>query len=153
MAASFPPPVNQEIKMTVITPIGSITDANRAIRKYLAIGEDVLPEDTFEKLEALADSPSPVDVIVGTAELLYARPTEIDDAGRVLVAQLASFAGINGWHGLATDNRGGRIAQAMAREIGIEPPAGTEWPAADTDPAPKREMLRTDPAETPAPVA
>lgn len=150
MSATLSTPVNQETFVTVITPIASITEANRAVRRYLVIGEDTLPADTFDKLEKLADSPSPVDVIVGAAELLYARSTEIDDAGRVLIAQLASFAAINGWHGLATDNRGGRIAQAMARELGVEPPAGTDWPVADTDPTPKREMVRADPVDEPA---
>lgn len=150
MPATLSNPVNQETFVTVITPIASITEANRAVRRYLVVGEDALPADTFDKLEKLADSPSPVDVIVGAAELLYARPAELDDAGKVLVAQLASFAAINGWHGLATDNRGGRIAQAMARELGVEPPAGTDWPVADTDPTPKREMVRTDPVDEPA---
>lgn len=133
-----------------MTPIVDITGARRAIRGYLAYADGKLPADTFTRLEDLADSPSPVDQIARSAELLYARRNELDDEGRTLVGQLASFAATNGWHGMADGNRGGLIAQAMRRDMGlkVEPGQPKPQPAAD-DPEPVAELV--PPAETPAP--
>lgn len=60
-----------------------------------------------------------------------------------------TFATLNGWHGLTEDNRGPRIAQAMQRDAGEEPPMGMTWPEAETDPAPKAPAVVP---EAPAPV-
>lgn len=135
-----------------MTPITDITGARRAIRGYLAYADGKLPADTFIRLEDLADSPSPVDQIARSAELLYARRDELDDEGRTLVGQLASFAATNGWHGMADGNRGGLIAQAMRRDMGlmVEPGQPKPQPAAD-DPKPAAEFVKEDegPASTP----
>lgn len=85
-------------------------------------------------LDALA-APSPVDRIVKAAEALYAARDTLNDDGKALCAQLMSHAALQGWHGLAEDNRGGRIVQAMCRDLGEPAPTG-EWPAPETDPAP-----------------
>jgi hypothetical protein len=121
----------------MFTPIADITGARRAIRKYLDHADGQLPDDTYEKLADLADSPSPVDQIAQTAELLYARHGQLDDAGRTITGQLASFAAINGFHGMWVDNRGGRIAQAMEREMGFKATEAMPEPArASDDPQP-----------------
>lgn len=117
-----------------------ITSANRAIRRYLASADGKIPADTFAKVEALFDSPSPVDAICRSAELLYARRDEIDDDGKVLAGQLASFAATNGWHGMSEGNRGGLMMQALGRKA-----------AKDGDPQPKAEFLReNEPVAPPA---
>jgi len=119
-------------------PIADITAARRVMRQYLAHAEGKLPDDTFEQLETLSDSPSPVDQIVRTADLLYARRDELDDAGRTAGAQLASFAAVNAWHGMGgASNRGGLIAQALLRDID----AG-EVTSDDADPAPAPGSIR-----------
>ncbi len=117
--------------------VSSITSANRALRRYLVHAEDALPSSTFARLEKLADSPSAVDAVAGTAELLYARRDQLDDEGRTIVAQLASFAAINGWYQLSIGNRGGLIRQAMLRDMGEEPGAGQPpFQPPEDDPAP-----------------
>ena len=134
-----------------MTPIEDITAAKRALRRYATEAEGKLPADTFEQLEKLVDSPSPVDAIARTAELLYARRDELDDNGRTLVAQLASFAAVNAWHDMALNNRGGLIAQAMNRDMGGKAIPGQPKPQkADDDPAPAPELVRKPdaPAET-----
>lgn len=124
-----------------MTPIADIAGAKRALRIYLATSAAQLQADTLQRLEELADSPSPVDTIARSAELLYARADELDSDGRTLVAQLASFAALNGWHGMADGNRGGLIAQVMLGTIGDASP-----------PAPQIEYQRSD-APAPAPAA
>jgi hypothetical protein len=130
-----------------MTPITDIADARRALRRFLPHGEEALSPALFEQLEELVDSPSPVDAIVRSAELLYARRAELDDEARDLVGRLAAFAGVNGWHGMATANRGGLILQAMERDVEaaavsideIDPAAAPEYvdaaPPADAAPA------------------
>jgi hypothetical protein len=137
-----------------MTPIVDITGARRAIRGFLVHADGVLPADTFAKLEDLADSPSPVDQIARTAELLYARRDELDDEGRTLVGQLASFAATNGWHGMADANRGGLIAQAMRRDMGlvVEPGQPKPQPVAE-DPTPAQEFVKPEEVAPAAPIA
>jgi len=127
--------------------IADIPGARRAIRNYLVHADGQLKPDTFERLEALVDSPSPVDVIVGSADLLYARRDELDDEGRTVVAQLASFAAANSWHGMGDGNRGGLIAQAMRRDMGQKAePGQPAFQKADADPAPVASYVRQEPA-------
>jgi hypothetical protein len=132
-----------------------IPDVNRAMRRYLVHAETQmgkksaerkLAQDTFDRLEQLADSPSPVDSMVNTAELLYARRNELDTEGRGLAYGLFSYAYQMGFHGLRDDNRGMRIAQSMARDDGE---AG-DWPAADTDPGARPEFIRREEEAAPA---
>ena len=134
--------------------LADITAARRALRTYLAHADGTLPADTFNRLEELIDSPSPVDAIVRSAELLYARRDELDDEGRTIVGQLASFAAVNAWHGMADENRGGLIAQAMTRDLGIKVAAGQPKPQpAEDDPAPKPEFAKPVEADAAAPEA
>jgi hypothetical protein len=133
-------------------PIADHTEARRAIRRYMAHAEGKLPDDTFARLEELADSPSPVDQLVGACELLYARRDEIDQEGQELVEALAAFAALNGFHGMATDNRGGLIAQAMRRDSGAKVQPGVAKPQkAEHDPEPQAPYVKAKPpAEAPA---
>jgi hypothetical protein len=128
--------------MLTFTPFADAQDALRARRRYLVHAEGQLPELTFKRLEALFDSPSNVDQVCRGAELLYAHRDELDDEGRKIVAQLASFAATNFWHGMADKNRGGRIAQAMMRDSGGEAAAG-QAPYGDPadDPAPEAQYV------------
>ena len=109
--------------------IEDIVSARRSLRGYLAYADGKLPADTFEKLETLADSPSPVDQICRSAELLYARRDELDATGRDVAGELAAFAATNGWHGMADGNRGGLIYQALkdATPGASDPAPATEF--------------------------
>lgn len=125
-----------------------ITEARRAIRQYLAHADGKLDAATFARLEELTDSPSPVDQIVGACELLFARRDEIDAQGQELVEGLAAFSATNGWHGMATANRGGLIAQAMRRDRGakVEPGIAKPQKAEDDPEALSQYVKPADPA-------
>lgn len=124
------------------------------LQTYMMTSGSTLPDFLRSKLIEASSSPSPVDRIVRSAEALYACSADLDDAGKTICAQLASFAAMNGWHGMGLDNRGGQIAQAMQRDTGEKAPMGS-WPKADSDPAPLDEFVAPaaeDPAGEPAPV-
>ena len=75
--------------------------------------------------------------------MLYARREELDDTGRAVVAQLASFAATNFWHGMGENNRGGLIAQAMNRDTGGKALPGQAKPQkAENDPKPEEGFVR-----------
>lgn len=112
------------------TEIGQL---GQNLQNFLMVKGAALPEFTRTKVIEAVGSASPVDRIVKAAEALYAAKAELDDEGKTICAQLAQFAAVNGWHGMAEENRGGRIAQAMQRDLGEKAPVG-KWPAADTDP-------------------
>lgn len=126
----------------MLTSLADIQDARRSLRTYLEHAAEALPAGTFSKLEALADSPSTVDAITKTAELLYARRDQLDDEGRTIVGQLASFAATYGWHGMAVGNRGGMIRQAMCRDLGLDPePGQAAFQAVEDDPVPNAQYV------------
>lgn len=135
------------------TEIGQL---GQNLQTFIMAKGSTLPEFTRAKLIEAVCSPSPVDRIVKAAETLYAVKDQLDSDGRTICAQLAQFAAVNGWHGMDQENRGGRIAQAMQRELGEKAPVG-KWPTADTDPAPASEFVEPAPegepliAEPPAP--
>lgn len=111
-----------------------------------------LPEELQVKLKQKMASPSPVDQIVGVMEMMYANRDVINDAGKDLVGGLAAYATVNAWHGLAEDNRGDLIVQAMRRDLGEKPPTGVKFPKADDDVSPKQEYVQQDPViPTPPP--
>lgn len=126
-----------------------ITSANGIIQGYLITSGAALPDFTRQRLIEATAAPSPVDRIVNTAEILFASKDSLDNPAREVCAKLAFFATTNSWHGLTTDNRGGRIVQAMQRDMGEEAPEGMPWPDAETDPTPKAEFVEPAPTEAP----
>lgn len=119
----------------------SITDAREAIMDFRADHLKDLPEALQAKFKSQAASPSPVDQIVGTMELLYANKADLTDEAKDLVGGLAAFATTNAWHGLAEDNRGNLIVQAMRRDLGEKAPAGIKFQKAEDDSAPKEQYV------------
>lgn len=119
--------------------------ARAAIMAFLMTA--ALDGETGSKVVDLANQPSPVDAIVKTAEYLYSKHADLDDAGRDLVGSLAAFASANFWHGMADDNRGNRISLAMRRENGETPAEGSSFPDPTSDPTPLAEY--TGATETP----
>lgn len=105
-----------------------------------------LPASLQDFLLAAMGAPSPVDRIVKFGEALYAAAADLDDEGKILCAQMIGFASRNGWHGLAEDNRGGRIVMAMRRQLGETSPSGN-WPDPEDDPAPLAEYTAIDEVE------
>ena len=126
----------------------TITAARDALFGYRYTGMVGLPADVIEQVGKLCASPSPVDQIVRTGELLYARKVDLNDAGRSLAGGLIAFATVNAWHGLLEGDRGNGMVQALRRDLNETPPSGHSWPLAANDPAPLTEFVA---APTPAP--
>lgn len=113
----------------------SIGDALGALRTLAFNPASSVPEDMKEHLLEVAKEISPVSAIVGCAELLFARRDELDAETLGLAAGLASFATENGWHGLASDDRGIGMVLSLRRTAGDKAPAG-DWPEPKHDPMP-----------------
>ena len=132
------------------TAFESITDARNAIMDFRAAHGMSLPEDIQPTFRELSVSPSPVDQIVKTGELLYARREELTPAASALAAGLISFAVMQGWHGLSEGGRGEGIVVALRRELGETPPTGSAWPDPEADPAPSDVYVLPAPQPAPA---
>jgi hypothetical protein len=116
--------------------LADISTALTALRGYDTTG---LPLSVRERIINASFSLSPVVSICETGEALYAATAYLDNPGRVLCAQLISFAAENGWHGLASP-RGMGITRAMLRDAGEEAPSG-KWPKPSEDPEPDMVLL------------
>lgn len=123
----------------------TLVDLLTNLQTFLVAHAAELPMHTREKMMAAALHPSPVDRVVTTAEALYAVKAELGPDGQVMCAQLASFAALNGWHGM--QERGPQITAALQRDAGVTAPPGIVWPMPADDPAPLTEMTAS-----PAPV-
>lgn len=128
----------------------NIEALGKAAQSFIMLKGSNLPEKVRDDVIAALGAPSPVDRIVKTGEALYAARADLDADGQTLCAQLISFAAMNGWHGLAEDNRGGRIVMAMRRDLGEDAPSGS-WPEPETDPAPLAAYA--PPPAAPAPIS
>jgi hypothetical protein len=105
--------------------------------KYFMTKGNEIPEYQRNRLvEVFGPGTSPVDFIVRLAESLYAVADELDDEGRVLAAQAANLAAMNGWHEMS--NRGAMMVNALRRRNGET----TSQPVED-DPEPLESELET----------
>lgn len=123
--------------------IPAMTEAINAFRygpEYSA-----LPVGVQEKLDAARAEVSPVAKICATAEVLYAARAQLQEGGRTVAVQAVTVASSFGWWGLLTDNRGGRIAQALRKDNGETVPGYS----AANDPEPLAEHVVAEP-EAPA---
>jgi len=129
----------------------TITDAREAIMDFRADHLKDLPEELQAKFKAQAASPSPVDQIVGVMELLYANKEGLSNEAKDLIGGLAAFATVNAWHGLAEDERGSKIVQAMSRDLGEKLIPGFKAPKPEADPAAKDQYILKDEEQMPLP--
>lgn len=120
-------------------PITELAAATKALQRFIALHAADLSPDVQDRLLDISSEPSPVDRIVHAAEFIYANASQFDDAGMQLCVQLAQFASINSWHGMAV--RGVEIAHTMMRDLGLEPPTDVQWPEPGAEPAPKDEFV------------
>lgn len=116
----------------------NITEAADAVNEWFWTNKNDMADDLVEAVQLhIGPTKSAVDLIVKTTEAIYARRATLDNAALQLAAGLASFASVWGFHDMADDDRGQRIASALLRDSGESEPAGGEWPAVETDPEPK----------------
>ena len=118
-------------------PITTLAEANRAQRAYFMTAAGALADDTRDVLDTLLDAPVRPPALVDTAELLFARRDELDNAGRELVIGLAGFAFNFGLFALGRDDRASRVIAAMRRDI----EAGAVV-TDDGDPVPEERFAR-----------
>ena len=85
--------------------------------------------------------------VAETAEVIYARMSELTQADLELGATVASTAAYQKLNNFADDGgeRGNGIYKALMREAGAEPPEGASWPLPEEDPMPKDIYLPPPP--------
>lgn len=88
-----------------------------------------------------ASEVSVVDAVCKSAELIYARTAEFGPLLLGLGAGLTALGAMNGWHGLALNERGVGMMSALRREAGDDHPTGGTWPDPAEDPAPLAQYL------------
>lgn len=129
----------------------NITEAAEAVNEWFWTNKASMAEDLVGIVQPyVGPTKSAVDLVVNTAEGIYARRDNLDAATLQLAAGLAAFAGVWGFHGMADDNRGQRMAFALRRDSGEEAPLGTEWPDPSQDPEVKGAAQPPAPLEIPA---
>ena len=127
--------------------ISSLPDLLARLQRFLMTEAATLPEFIREKLMGAAIHPSPVVRLVDSCEALWAIRADLSAEGRELIAQLAQFTAMNGFHGMR--ERGAAMVSALCRDAGFEPSPGQQWPDADQDPAVLESMIEK--AEEPVP--
>lgn len=116
----------------------NITEAADAINEWFWTSKNGMAPDLVEAVQPhIGPTKSAVDLVVKTAEAIYARRATLNGPALQLAAGLASFAGVWGFRGMADDNRGQRMAIALRRDSGEPAPQGGAWPDASQDPEPK----------------
>lgn len=116
--------------------ISTIDQALDVMGDYLDDHGASLEPALRDRLKQASREVSRVVGVVSFMEVLYAHRDEVGDAGKLVCAQLAQFATVNAWHGLAADNRGAGIVYAMRRDLGHTNPANEAWPDPADDPEP-----------------
>lgn len=129
----------------------NITEAAEAINEWFWAGKNDMAEDLVGIVQPhIGPTKSAVDLIVKTAEGIYARRDSLDASTLQLAAGLAAYAAFWGFHDMADDNRGQRMAFALRRDSGEQAPLDTEWPDASQDPEAKGVVQAPTPLEIPA---
>lgn len=124
-------PVSKENNVDIPADIAAMA---MALTAYRIEHSAHLPPAVRAQLADTDGKISPVERFVGSMEVLYAAHDELNDAGRTITIQLASFCALHGWP--SGNPRSGQIALAMRRELGETPPAGLAWPKPEDDPEP-----------------
>lgn len=129
----------------------SLPAASRLMQEFAAAELSNLSDFTRTKvIEALSEL-NIADQLVKFGEAIYADAKNVNAAARNAAAAIIGFAsgftGYGPYHGLQLDNRGGRIVAALRRRNGHVSPNPDGWPAANTDPEPRADMV-----EPPEPV-
>ena len=118
-----------------------IADAADAARAMVIGGGTGLPAQIAEKLAPLGRTgASPVDLMVGFAEAVYAHRADATAEAKEAAGGVALFAESVGFHGLNVDARGSKIARVLdGQNVANAPEPKAEWlevaePASDETP-------------------
>jgi hypothetical protein len=97
---------------------GNLTDAKTAVMDFRADHFDALPLRLRARFKELSASPSPVDVIVGVGEFIWANRQDVGDEAKLLAASLIAYATVWSYHSMDVDDRGNRIVRNLQMEVG-----------------------------------
>lgn len=116
----------------------NITEAADAVNEWFWTNKNDMADDLVAAVQPyIGPTKSAVDLIVKSAEAIYARRSTLDAPTLQLAAGLASYSAIWGFHDMADDDRGERMAAALLRDSGEAEPSGGQWPDAENDPEAK----------------
>lgn len=122
-----------------------------AITQFLVDHLNEQPEELRPRLMELGSGADAQMRIINMGEYVYAHRDAVTDDAKILAARIAHFGDSYGLHWYR-DGRGFAMMKGLLRDVGETAPAGTEWPAAEDDPAPRPEWAETpDPSPAPAP--
>lgn len=106
-----------------------IAEAADAARRAVIMGATGLAEAVIEKLLPMTRTGgSPVDLIVGFAEAVYANREDASADAKDIAIGCALECEQRGFHGMAIDSRSSRIADVLGEVEGVEAPEPkAEW--------------------------
>jgi hypothetical protein len=122
-----------------------IDEAAGAIQDFLRSKDgQALPEDIQEKAwEMIRPGGSQAYAVIGFAELVFARKSEVNATANRLAAACALLGATQAMPDLAA-GRGEAISMAMRRRSSEKAPKGMKWPSAKDDPDPKEHFLKME---------
>jgi len=97
---------------------GNLADAKTAVMDFRADHFAALPARLQTRFKELSASPSPVDVIVGVGEFIWANREDVGDEAKQLAASLIAYATVWSYHSMDVDDRGNRIVRNLQMEVG-----------------------------------
>lgn len=115
-----------------------ISDAADAIREFIIVKQDVIPDHLRQRLFNLTRTGvSPVELVTAFVRAVYAHRKKAG-VGTSLAMKIAAAAAdlidMKGFHG-RLEGRAGKMALALRRDAGLPPPEGKTWPVEAQDPA------------------
>lgn len=115
-----------------------IADAANEVRNWIIRNEEKMPVHLQERLAGLTTTGiSPVDLIVGFTEAVYANPKGFPAEAEDIAAGAAVLCENFGFHGMAVDGRGSKIAAVLdGKEVADAPEGKADFQKTPEDPAP-----------------
>lgn len=106
----------------------NLVDAHAALRDWALANYSTLDEGLKEATAGIFQlGVSPVDTLVNSAEMIYAKRDDLGDDIKQIGSGIARFCADNGFHGLNIDQRGYKIADLLeGKQIEGDAPAAKD---------------------------
>jgi hypothetical protein len=128
-----------------------ISEAADAIRDYVVLNQDKLPEHLRDRLRALTRTgASPVTLTARFVQAIYANRDEATPQAMKIAAAAADLVDAKGFHADEFNGKAGKMALALARDGGVPLPNGKTYPPKAKDPEPIGDFAApAEPVEPP----